>query len=188
VILGGARRAAGFTLIELLVALALTALVSLMLLHGIRLAATGFDRHTRQVARLDDRRSLDELLRRALASALPTGSFAGQPDNVRFVGLAEDSGPGLYRIDIARTGRNLVLRRRLAEPARDAHVAESILAADVSGFQLAYFGARSAAEEPAWHDRWEGLATLPLLVRVVLDLRGGEPRPPLVVPIWGAGS
>ena len=126
------RRDAGFTLIEVLVALALSALVSLILLHGIRLAAFGLDRHTRAVDRLDARLSLDDILRRALgaAAAIPRGAggeFIGKPDAVEFLGLAEDSGSGLYRIDLAvdRGGsdRPLILRRRLAAPAGDPRAA-----------------------------------------------------------------
>ena len=180
-------RDTGFTLIEVLVALALTALVSVLLLHGIGLAVAGLDRHTRQAERLDDRRSLDELLRRVLGAAT-AGGFAGRPDGVRFLSLAEDGGPGFYRVDIVRSGRKVILRRRLAGPSGDPHVAESVLAAEATDFRLAYFGATAAADEPAWHDSWEGLAAPPRAVRMILDTAGGPPRPPLVVPIRNAGS
>jgi general secretion pathway protein J len=180
------RRDAGFTLVEVLVALALTALVSLLLLHGVRLAAAGLDRHARRAERLDDRRSLDELLRRVLSSAA-SGSFVGRPTTARFLSLAEDSGPGLYRIEIAREGSRLILRRRLAGPSADPQIAEAVLAGDVVAFGFAYFGAPSAAEAPGWHQDWEGLTRLPLLVRVSLDTAAAPPRPPLVVPLWSAG-
>jgi prepilin-type N-terminal cleavage/methylation domain-containing protein len=177
----------GFTLVEVLVALALTALVSLVLLHGIRLAAAGLDRHSRQQQRLDDRRSLDALLRRALGSAARSG-FSGGPDGVSFLGLAEDSGPGLYRVEIILADGKLVLRRALAEPAGDPHSAESVLAADAGAFRLAYFGTQAMGEEPGWHDRWQGLAVPPRLVRLTFDALGSAVRPPLVIPIWSAGS
>ena len=81
------RREAGFTLVEVLVALALSALVSVILLHGIRLAASGLDKHTRQADRLDARQSLDDILRRTLGSAalIPRsagGEFIGRPGRV----------------------------------------------------------------------------------------------------------
>jgi prepilin-type N-terminal cleavage/methylation domain-containing protein len=102
------HRDAGFTLIEVLVALALSALVSVVLLHGIRLAATGLERHTRATERLDTRQSLDDILRRALGSAalLPRtagGEFVGKPDSIEFLGVTEDSGPGF----IASTSRSI---------------------------------------------------------------------------------
>src|SRR5271167_1969083 len=86
---------AGFTLIEVMVALALTALVSLILLHGTRLAVTGLDRHTRAAERLDTRQSLDDLLRRTLGAAASIsraagGEFVGKPDAIEFLAIAED--------------------------------------------------------------------------------------------------
>src|SRR5271155_1615534 len=97
---------AGFTLIEVMVALALSALVSLILLHGTRLAVAGLERHTRAAERLDTRQSLDDLLRRTLGAAVSIprtagGEFVGKPDAIQFLAIAEDGGPGLYRIDFA---------------------------------------------------------------------------------------
>lgn len=190
------RRTAGFTLIEVLVALALSALVSVILLHGIRLAATGFERHTRAAERLDTRQALDDILRRTLGAAavIPRtagGEFVGRPDAVEFLGLAEDSGPGLYRIDLAvdraRRDRPLILRRRLATPAGDPRAAASIVASRVRDFRLAYFGMQTGDAAPAWHESWNQLNLLPLLVRVILDSDGDPPRPPLIVRLWNAG-
>lgn len=191
------RRDRGFTLIEVLVALALTALVSLILLHGIRLAAAGLDRHTRAAERLDARQSLDTLLRRTLGSAISEpriagGTFAGRPDAVAFLGIAEDGGPGLYRIDLAldprRRDRALILRRRLATPAGDPREATSVVATGVRTFRLAYFGADGGDATPGWHDSWQQLAILPSMVRVILDSDRDAPRPPLIVRLWNAGN
>ncbi len=190
------RRQAGFTLIEVLVALALSALVSLVLLHGIRLAAAGLDRHTRAAERLDARQSLDEILRRTFggASLVPRmlgGEFNGKPDAVEFLAVAEDGGPGLYRIDLAvdraRRDRPLILRRELAAPAGDPRAATSIVAGKVRDFRLAYFGADAASATPTWHDSWQQLNILPLMIRVMLDIDGEPPHPPLVVHLWSAG-
>jgi general secretion pathway protein J len=190
------RHEAGFTLIELLVALALSALVSLILLNGIRLATTGLDRQTRVAERLDTRQSLDDLLRRTLGSAalvprLAGGTFNGGPSTVEFLGIAEDGGPGLYRIDLGidamRRDRPLVLRRRLATPAGAPRDATSIVATRVRDFRLAYFGADAASAAASWHDSWQQLNVLPSMVRVTLESDGDPPRPPLVVRLWNAG-
>lgn len=186
------RRDAGFTLIELLVALALSALVSLILLHGIRLAAAGLDRHTRLSERLDARQSLDDLLRRTLgsAAAIPRGAggeFTGQPTVIEFLAVAEDAGPGLYRVTLAVEHGRLILRRELAASQGDPHAAASVLAGNLREFRLSYFGADTASGTPAWHDSWQQLATLPLMVRVILAGDGDPPRPPLIVRLWNAG-
>jgi prepilin-type N-terminal cleavage/methylation domain-containing protein len=190
------RRDSGFTLIEVLVALALSALVSVILLNGIRLAAFGLDRHTRQTELLDRRQSAGEILRRTLGSAALVarsagGEFTGTPNRVEFLGVAEDAGPGLYHIslavDRARADRPLILRRRLAVAGGDPRAAASIIADNIRGFRLAYFGTDSADAPPAWHDRWESLSGLPLMVRVIFDSDGDPLRPPLIVRLWNAG-
>jgi prepilin-type N-terminal cleavage/methylation domain-containing protein len=189
-------RQAGFTLVEMLVALALSAFVSLILLHGIRLAAAGLDRHSRHSERLDDRQSLDEILRRTLGSAalIPRsagGLFDGRADGLDFLGAVEDSGPGLYRIsltvDRARADRPLILKRQLADPTGNPRAAASILAVKVRQFRLAYFGADGASADPAWHDSWQSLGMLPTMIRVTVDSDGAPVRPPLVVRLWSAG-
>jgi prepilin-type N-terminal cleavage/methylation domain-containing protein len=187
---------AGFTLIEVMVALALTALVSLILLHGTRLAMTGLDRHTRAAERLDTRQSLDDLLRRTLGAAASIsraagGEFVGKPDAIEFLAIAEDGGSGLYRIDLAvdhaRRDRPLVLKRQLATRTGDSRAYSSIVAAQIREFRLAYFGADAANATPTWHDSWQQLNILPLMMRVTLTTDGEPPRPPLVVRLWSAG-
>lgn len=186
------RREAGFTLIELLVALALSALVCLVLLQGIRLAATGLDRHTRASERLDARQSLDDLLRRTLgtATAVPRtvgGEFIGRWNAVEFLAVAEDGGPGLYRVALSVERGNLILRRALAVAEGDPRAAASVLVSNLRDFRLAYFGTDATSTTPGWHDSWQQLAILPQLVRVVVVTDDDTPRPPLVVRLWDAG-
>ena len=191
------RPTAGFTLIELLIALALAGLVSLLLAHGINLAARGFDRISRGAERLDESRGVDQVLRRAIASAATIPSigalsgFSGGAARVAFLSLVGDSGPGLYRVEIALdpTGgeRRLVLTRRRAEPATDPRLERSVLARGVRNFRIAYFGVAGLGEEPSWHDRWDGLGYLPGLVRIELDTADAPARPPLIVRVWDAG-
>jgi prepilin-type N-terminal cleavage/methylation domain-containing protein len=185
------KKDAGFTLIELLVALALSAVVSLVLLHGIRLAAAGLDKHTRMSERLDARQSLDDLLRRTLSNAATIsrtagGEFVGKPNAIEFLAVAEDGGPGLYRVNLAVERGQLILRRELAAPEGDPHAASSIVGRQIRDFRIAYFGDDAVNATPAWHDSWQQLATLPQMVRVILD-DGGPPRPPLIVRLWNAG-
>jgi prepilin-type N-terminal cleavage/methylation domain-containing protein len=186
------RRDAGFTLIELLVALALSALVSLVLLRGVQLAATGLDRHTRVSERLDARQSLDDLLRRTLgaAAAIPRtagGEFIGKPNTVEFLAVTEDGAPGLYRVTLGADKGQLILHRMLAAAEGDPRAAASVVASNLRDFRLAYFGADAASGTPSWHDSWQELAVLPLLMRVIVDTNDDPPHPPLIVRLWNAG-
>lgn len=178
------RRAAGFTLIEVAVALALAALVGLIVLQGLRFTASAYERVARHADRLDDRTSLEALLRRALATAAPE-SFQGGPDRLSFVTVADDGGAGLYRVELGTVDGEIVLTRRLAAPFGDPQVQRSVVSA--RGLRLAYFGAAGPADAPAWRERWEAIARPPQLVRIILDTPGDDPRPPLVVRLWSAG-
>ncbi len=99
-------QAAGFTLVEILIALALTGLVTLLMVSATRFAVLGLTRVTSAADRLETRRTLEDLLRRELAGTLaspllPNASIVvGRPDSIIFLTLAEDSGAGLYRVAI----------------------------------------------------------------------------------------
>jgi general secretion pathway protein J len=196
---GGRRRqeTAGFTLIELLVALAVAGVVSLLLVQGIGLAALGFDRLSRSAEQLDESRGVDQVLRHTFGSAAAVPGFgagigfSGGAARVSFLSLVADHGPGLYRVeiglDLSRGERLLVLARSRAAPGAEARVEHSVLARGVRNFRIAYFGASALGEEPAWHDRWDGLGYLPKLLRIELDTADAPVRPPLIVRVWDAG-
>jgi general secretion pathway protein J len=184
----------GFTLVELLIALALTGIVSLLMLSGTRFAALGLDRVAAQADTLEARDNLEALLRREIAAAVASPlapnapPFVGGPQSLAFLSLAEDSGAGLYRVDLAVENAALVLRRRRVGAAGAPAADRTILAARLADFRVEYFGATPTDDAPQWHDRWEGLRYPPLLVRITLDTGDGLARPALVVRLWtGAG-
>jgi general secretion pathway protein J len=191
------RGNAGFTLVEVLVALVVTGLVSLVLLYGIRLATLGFDRLSRHAERLDERRGVEMLLRRTVGLAVADqnidgqGRFSGTPSRLTFLALAEDSGPGLYRVEIAvdaaRSENPVIFTQRPAQPTASPQLRQTVLARQSRGFRIAYFGATSVGAEPAWQDRWENLAYLPKLVRITFDSGDGLVRPAITVRVWNAG-
>jgi general secretion pathway protein J len=186
------KHAAGFTLVELLIALALTGIVTLLILGGTRFTAAGLNRTAATAERLETQRSLQQLLRRELSSAMVVPALPGEPpltgrpDAVDFFGLAEDGGAGLFRISIAAeagTGsRSLTMsRRRAGDPTAAAQ--RTVLVPHIGGFAIAYFGRMSSDDAPGWHERWERLPYLPTLVRITFD----GINAPLVVRIWASG-
>ncbi|HZT88532.1 MAG TPA: prepilin-type N-terminal cleavage/methylation domain-containing protein [Stellaceae bacterium] len=192
------RRIGGFLLLELLVALALTAIVALLLLNGLRVASLGLDRLSYRSDQLEARRGLEELLRRALGSvpALPLTvdgpPFTGKAHSVSFLSLFEDSGPGLYRVGVSLQNaggeERLVFSRQPVGAGPVVRPEPVVLARRVRGFTLAYFGAVDPNEEPAWHDEWQTVGVPPRLVRAGVDLGDELVRPPIVVRVWGVGG
>jgi len=184
------RRAQGFTLIELLVALALSGIVTVLMLGALRNAALGLDRLSRQADALDRHHALEALLRRQLGAALavaPTAlpGFTGALTHLQFVTSAGGGGAGLYRVDLDYRNRELTLTRRVTDPSVLPGLERSVLASHLGDFRLAYFGATPPGAEPGWHDSWDTVQYLPRLVRIsIADNDGGE-RPPLVVRLWG---
>jgi len=183
--------ASGFTLIEMVVALALVGLVSVLMLQGIGFAAGGLDRLSHHAERLDERRSLEMLMRRALAAAEQTAvfdgeaGFVGRPTSVSFLSVIADGGPGLYRFaltyDHSRSPPAIILTRHLAGKSALPGDSASVLVRHVRGFAISYYGAPAPTDEPAWHRSWEGIAHLPRLVRIVLDDGDGAEHPPIVL-------
>jgi hypothetical protein len=179
----------------LLVALALTGLVTLILFAGMRLAAEGLDRLAGKAERIEERRSLEELLRREFAAVVPEplvpteAPFRGDSTGVSFVTLAADSGPALYRIELRfeanSADRELVIVRRSAAPEARRPIERSVLARHLRGFRLAYFGITPEGEI-RWRDRWDDFRFPPRLVQVSIDDGGAAQIPPLIFRLWAA--
>jgi general secretion pathway protein J len=189
-------RAAGFTLVEILIALALTGLVTLLMVSATRFAVLGLDRITGAADRLEARRTLEDLLRRELAGTLaspllPNASIVvGRPDSITFLTLADDSGAGLYRVAIdAETvgaSRALMLTRWRSSAGGDGPPEHVLLAPRIGAFHIDYFGALGVNADPKWQDAWQGVRTPPTLVRMTIDTRDGLARPPLIVHLWAS--
>ena len=189
--------AGGFTLVELLIALALTALVSLVLVQQVNLAGQGAARLTERATRADERRGLEMLLRRSLADAvlIPAidgiPAFAGGPSSLTFLTVVDDAGPGLYSVRLAldQTGPEPVVTvsRRLADRSVLPRATDSVLLRGVRTFGISYFGATSPAVAAGWHRHWENVAELPALVRIVYRTADGSAPPPIVLRLRNGG-
>ena len=190
------NRQRGFTLIELLIALALTGVVSLLLLEGVRFSALGLGRMSERADRLEARRSLEELLRRELgavtAAPLLTNmpALVGEPQSVQFLTLANEGGAGLYRVRLAVEtqggARSLVLSRRRLDVSAAAETQRAVLVPQLGDLRIAYYGAPVPGGDAHWQDDWKRLRDPPALVRFSFDAADRLVRPPLVVRLWTA--
>jgi prepilin-type N-terminal cleavage/methylation domain-containing protein len=188
-----ALRQRGFTLIEILVALALAGLVMLVLSGGIAIALRGFGQIAGATARIDERRLVAFWLRREIESALPPEfggaarrPFVGTGDALSFLALSADSA-GLVVASLAlepggdrARGSRLVLVR---QPGDGGLASRIVLAHDVAGIALSYWGFADGDEAARWHGSWNDPRRLPTLVRIAVAWgRPGEGDPaPLVV-------
>ena len=195
--------ARGFSLVELLLASALMA-AGLALAFGILQGATRATASAERLAAHTDRlRSVQGLLRRHLADALPQAIdpaagidelrlFRLDPERVEFVGLM----PGtlarggvyvqVFRLERRGDGLALLFEYRMLTP-------EGMLPAErppellLDGLAEARFSARGFDPDGrpgAWRERWERVGELPLQVR--LEAVFEDPRwrfPPVVVPL-----
>lgn len=178
-----ADRQAGFTLIELLVALVVLGLLMVGLGQGVR---AGLALRHAQTQRLGETADLDAVMRllRTLLTRLPVtadgngviptasgAGFAGEPDQVRFVG---DLPTGLGTTRRAEIALHVDDRRLILAwtPHRHEHrqggppqPTQTVLLRGVERLEFAYWGATGDGQPGAWQARWDG-STLPELIRL----------------------
>jgi general secretion pathway protein J len=191
---------AGFTLVELLVSVALLALLSVLLLGGMKLATSRFTRNPERINRAQRVAALQEFLLTELADARPVLdlnaparriAFEGGPTQLLFLAPAPESTPlgGLMAFGLrfdppsqTSDGR-LELGGKLFEVPAMASGRNTVLLDHVAKVRLSYYGAISPEVQPAWADEWSSLQTLPGLVRLSVAFVDGSSMPDLVVAL-----
>jgi len=195
---------AGFTLLELVIALSLLALMSGVLYGALGFAGRSWEGGEAKAEATAGMRLTHEFLRTQIEGQHPLRMnklpefplvFGGSRDELRFAAPlpARVSGGGIwyYRLAVAREGdrERLVLQRVV--PDLDGSVVpefgqadRSILAEGIAELKVGYFGrdpGAAAAMAPTWRERWDDPQRLPLLVRIDVSPRRGQPWPTLVV-------
>jgi general secretion pathway protein J len=195
----------GFTLLELLISITLLGMILVLLFGGLRLGVRSWDAVQQQVDNLNTVRSVESFLRREMAQTQPyrwksgTGqrlAFLGERSKVNFVAQlpARIGGGGLYAISLEiehrAKGKRLVWRHLPLSPlvqdfAAVSQAPEIILAGAelnaVDDIWLTYFGRANDAAAPAWVDRWESDARLPMLIKIQVRFANGSEWPDFVV-------
>lgn len=194
------RSSQGFTLLELLIGMTLVGFILSLLFAGLNLGTRSWEAGEQRMVTSSQQAVVVDFIRRAIEQTYPLRwrveeeellAFAGEAESLRFVGTVAmhdgASGNHLIALDLAdgETGRDLVMRWQLPDPGapgfESIEQAESkVLIKAVKGMALAYFGAQSETEDPAWHDQWLDQKTPPELIRLQLTMENGETWPDIV--------
>jgi general secretion pathway protein J len=194
-------RQRGITLLELLIALVLLGFIMTLLFAGLDLGTRSWDAGERRMNGASRQAVVDDFLRRTLEGAWPLMwrkddedvlAFAGEAESLRFAGpLARSAGTAakqLLAIELAPggQGRDLVVRWQWPDPRAPGFgpldsAPPKVIVKQVKAVRFAYFGAESASDEPAWHDRWLARKVLPDLIRLRIEPHDDAPWPDIVV-------
>jgi general secretion pathway protein J len=198
---GSGWREAGFTLVELLVSVALLALLTMLLLEGLRLGTARFTRDPERLERWSRIAVAQDALRTRLADArplLPPGGgnpyllFDGRPDQITFIAPAPRSVPrgGLealaisyVRGDVDADGGLLLRAAAFDLTAGAGDVRTTTLLDHVRRAAFSYFGTSSSEATPRWHAAWQDPIQLPTLVRLSIDFSDGSRTPDVIVAL-----
>lgn len=194
------RRSQGFTLLELLIGMTLVGFILSLLFAGLNLGTRSWEAGERRMVTSSRQAVVVDFIRRGIEQTYPLRwrvgeedrlAFAGEAESLRFVGTVAmhdgASGNHLIALDLVggETGRDLVMRWQLPDPGAPGfgpieQAEPKVLIKAVKEMALAYFGARSETEDPAWHDQWLDQKTPPGLIRLRLTMENGETWPDIV--------
>ncbi len=178
----------GFTLLELIVALTLVGLIAAAAFGGLKLGTRAWESGNAKTDAMSQTRLTQGFLRREIAAAYPLlvetenaekrVAFYGLKERMTFIApLAAHLGRGgLYRLTLGfveegGSGR-LVMHRRLYRPDQDffadaeEHGPATVLIDGIERTAFSYFGPARPGEEALWHETWQDMTVLPLLVRL----------------------
>lgn len=200
----------GFTLLEMIIGITLLGFILVLLYGGLRLGTRSWDAGEKVVEASSRQAVVTEFLRKQLGSIYPLRwkpdegqqevlAFAGEPRSLRFAGYMParlgTGGVHLLALEEEKDGEvsALRLRWRLPDPElKDFEFPDednqARLIKDIESIEFAYFGAESQEAEPAWHDAWHNETQLPVLIRVRVKPREGEPWPDVLVDVKLGGE
>lgn len=190
----------------MLVSLAIVALAAVLVSAGVGRIAYGLDRSAETDRQIDAIATAQFVLRRRVAVMFPakdvqTGNtieFLGKPDSVDFLAPGPDNtGPDAlqrYRVRLAQDGALTLYRISSLSSAIDPRQASTAgwqatpLIGGVSALAISYYGPPPDGSAMRWQPQWVHRQSLPLLVRLRVDMADAASRawPDLVIHVRAA--
>jgi len=192
----------GFTLIEVVVSIALFALVMGIVYSGFTTAVRAYDAAESRVDEIERVRVVSAFIRRSVGGAHALAiavrrqwqlQFEGDSRRLRYVadlpgyvgvgGLHElviELEPGDGQSDLVMRRRPLLIGR---SGELQGELETRVLAEDIDGFAVRFYGSLDGKDEPAWRDDWSSAKHTPLLVELTITPANGPPWPLLQVRV-----
>ena len=204
---GSPRRGAGFTLLEVLLAITLLALLLAGAMSGIRAATRAMHAGEQAIDRTNRLRVTQEFIRHEVSRSLPLafgqdkGSganfvFQGENDFMRFVapmpGHLSRGGAYVQSLELARgrNGMQLLFTHQMLNgfdlDKLSTKDLEPVLLLDgIRGGRLLYRKYDDEGKLDDWTDDWEDPQTLPVMVRIELEMtpESGIVWPTMDIPL-----
>jgi general secretion pathway protein J len=179
----------GYTLVEMLVSLIIVGFAGAMMLSGISTGRRVWE-HSDHASSVGETISGAQMLLRARLERsypatrydhIPTyADFFGSENGVTFLSPPRDiqSPQALQRYTLGLTPAGDLVLNDISDVAANpaAPGLPLVLLHNVQQLDIAYYGVVPPEKAPAWHDQWQRLPVLPLLMRVRVLFPPDDPR------------
>ena len=196
----------GFTLLELLIAISITGLILVLAYGGLRLATSSWKNTSAVISNEEDLHLIYGFLRRQLAHTQLPAKLSATVIDKQFSGTAQQmsfvaplpgrhaGASGLYRFNLVfaetDSGQQLeidyVPDLPNAEPTtRMRETRKRVLLDRLASGAFSFFGKTTPTEQADWQESWDNQDTLPLLVKIQLNIKDQPVAwPEMIIPLY----
>lgn len=190
----------GFTLLEVLLAMSLLSIMMVLLFASLSTSARSWNLGEQKIARVNEKAVTYGFFKRYLSNARPLWGrddgqpvfmFQGQIQSVKFVSDMPLSSAykGLQQFELYLDKHNNNQRLMVAvkpfsfQENSEIKAQPQILLTQITSFEVHYFDA--GAQD--WAEQWLDKETLPVLVKISVELADHSPWPPMIFALKRAG-
>ncbi len=198
------RRLVGFTLLEVLLAMSLMSLMMVLLFASLRTSAESWSRGEQKIALSNEKAVVYQFFKRHLLATRPLWierpdeprrfAMQGERESLQFVSVfpasAGRKGLQLFRVVFKAEGNGagtiMVMLRPFYQTEDDGEMQEQeeTLIENVSSFRVGYFD----GEEKNWLENWQDKDSLPVLIKITIELQDNSDWPAMIFPLKLAGA